>query len=71
MEFGFAFFELVGETLAVFEFIEIGGDGMGCAFACWRAMSVSLPEGKGLTWILWEEVRYLKRSIPCRLARRL
>jgi hypothetical protein len=48
VEFWFAFFELVGETFAVFEFIEIGGDGVGCAFACWRAMLVSFLEGEGL-----------------------
>jgi hypothetical protein len=33
VEFGFTFLELFREALAVFEFVEVGGDGVGAAFA--------------------------------------
>jgi hypothetical protein len=34
MKFRFAFLQFFCEAFAVFEFVEIGGDGMGAPFTC-------------------------------------
>ena len=82
MEFAFAPFELVDHSFAVFKFVEVGGDGVGCAFAC-EIWEVSLgfveAEGEVKCWGVRKrgerrdgrDESYLKRSILCKLARTL
>lgn len=64
VEFGFVLPELVDHPLAVFEFVEIGGDGVGAALACRDRGGVSEGFGGGNEG--WERKGgpYLRRSIP-------
>jgi hypothetical protein len=46
VELWFAALELFGEALAVFEFVEVGGDGMGRSFT-WALLDWKRSEGPG------------------------
>ncbi len=73
MEFCFSLLEFFGEALAVFEFVEVGGNGVGSAFACtfeWL-VSAALEFEMGRVNVQGGEDMYLEHSTPCMLAHRL